>query len=639
MVNKFSVIIFLFAISIAAYSASNRPELDVLHVPDSLKKNAYCVIRSDETKFEYKSQVLGIGNQSKTITVLDQKGIDLSIFQFYGNKFNKLKKFTGILYDAHGKFLQKYAMSDVETSEYTDNYTLASDAKIYYFNCKPPTIPFTIVYEYECEYKDGLFYFPFFYPQYDYNISVESATYELTLPKDIEYLSKSNNLNNSVSKIQEKSTTKYNWNVQHLKAVSHEKLAPELSSLVPKLYTIPKKFTYDNVEGDISCVEAIGKWQNKLNEKKNILSDEFKAKIIELTKEAKSDAERVKILYDYLGNTTRYVSIQLGIGGYQPVAASEVNKTGFGDCKGLTNYLKSMLEVINIPSDYCIIRLDENKKDLSNDFSSFFETNHIILRVPLPKDTLWLECTNPRNPFGFIHNGISGHDVIVVNQEGGKMLKLPDYPDSLNVEKNDISISLNEAGSAVVDAKKIFKVKIYDQYDWLQRAKANEQMDFVREKIKLPNIVMQKVEISEDKSPLPSTNIVYSFKTQLYGTKSGNRLFVPVNPYKEPANLVKNSNRTQDIKINTGFNDIDSICINIPVGYKIESIPQMKKIECNFGTFTSTFNITTSQIIINQSLLIHSGNYPVDNYKKFTDFLDKIDSAYKGIIIFRKELN
>lgn len=110
-------------------------------------------------------------------------------------------------------------------------------------------------------------------------------------------------------------------------------------------------------------------------------------KIKELVKDATNDREKVKILYDYLGQSTRYVSIQLGIGGYQPLFASEVFKTGFGDCKALSNYLKAMLSVVGIPSYYAGIKADGTEKRLYPDFPNFNQMNHVILQVPLAADT------------------------------------------------------------------------------------------------------------------------------------------------------------------------------------------------------------------------------------------------------------
>ena len=132
----------------------------------------------------------------------------------------------------------------------------------------------------------------------------------------------------------------------------------------------------------------------------------------------------MKAVYDYLAKTTRYVSIQLGIGGLQPITATDVCRTGFGDCKGLSYYAGSMGNELGIPATYTVI--SSTIERLLPDFSSANQMNHVILQVPLPQDTLWLECTNPQLPFGYVHQDIAGHDALLIQPTGGSIYRLPD---------------------------------------------------------------------------------------------------------------------------------------------------------------------------------------------------------------------
>lgn len=635
--KKLSIIICTLIVSANLFSAKINLNYSTGLIPDSLKKNAWGVVRHATTVFDYKSTTIGTEKNSIAITVLDKKGLELANFICRCDKFRTLKSFSGNLYDANGNLLLKYKMSDLQTTAQSDNNTLATDSRYYYFECQTPSFPFTIHYEYEVAWKNGILAFPLFVPQSGYNLSVEAASYQLVMPENTEFLSKAVNMKNEPSKRTNKGTVTYEWKVENRNAIESESLDPDLTDMIPMLYTNPKKFEYDGVPGTITDWESMGKWQFELNKKRDILTPETKSKVLEITKNATTDKEKVKLIYDYLGQTTRYVSIQLGIGGLQPIPAAEVCKTGFGDCKGLSNYMKAMLDVVGIPSNYVVIKASSSKKNLFPDYANFYQTDHVILQVPFPNDTLWLECTNPRVPFGFAHNNISGHDVLVNEEQGGKICKVTDYPDSLNIEKNRVSIKLNVDGTASVNMQKQCFVKIYDNFDWFPYAKSSEQTDALRKEINLPNVTMGTISVKEDKSALPSMQMDYSWTTPLYGTKTGARLFIPVNPFRTLYEGIKRNKRTHDIVISSGFKDIDSISIPIPEGFEIESLPASTELSTIFGHFGSDIQVTATEIIIKQTVFIASGRYHVSTFSDFVAFLDKINTGYKGRIILKKQ--
>ncbi len=49
-----------------------------------------------------------------------------------------------------------------------------------------------------------------------------------------------------------------------------------------------------------------------------------------------------------------------GIGGWKPMLVEDVRKKGYGDCKALTNYMRTLLQAAGIKSYYCIITDDRS---------------------------------------------------------------------------------------------------------------------------------------------------------------------------------------------------------------------------------------------------------------------------------------
>ena len=64
-------------------------------------------------------------------------------------------------------------------------------------------------------------------------------------------------------------------------------------------------------------------------------------------------------------NNTRYISIQLGIGGWRPFEAAYVASKGYGDCKALSNYMYSLLKEAGILSYYTLVKAGAGEEDIN----------------------------------------------------------------------------------------------------------------------------------------------------------------------------------------------------------------------------------------------------------------------------------
>jgi transglutaminase-like putative cysteine protease len=106
----------------------------------------------------------------------------------------------------------------------------------------------------------------------------------------------------------------------------------------------PAAFEIQGYKGEMNSWQEFGKFQYILNSKRDELPANIIQQVNELTAGASDNAEKVKLLYAFLQKNTRYISVQLGLGGWQPIEASRVAQTGYGDCKALTNYMHSLLK-------------------------------------------------------------------------------------------------------------------------------------------------------------------------------------------------------------------------------------------------------------------------------------------------------
>jgi hypothetical protein len=216
---------------------------------------------------------------------------------------------------------------------------------------------------------------------------------------------------------------------------------------------------------------------------------------------------------------------------------------------------------------------------LFKDFPNFSQLDHVILQVPLKEKTLWLECTNPDYPLGYVHSNIAGHEAVLIKETGGEVLRLPAYKDSLNTESHTATISLTEEGSAMAKVIRTSNLIQYEQISEITKLPPVKQIDYLREDIQLPQARVNNVTYKEDKSAKPSIVVNYNVNCEKYGNKTGNRLFVPINIFRRGPSKLANKKRIHPIYINYGYLDSDTITLEIPKNYTVESLPKLPVIE------------------------------------------------------------
>lgn len=595
------------------------------------------IVLDEQTEIVCKSATQAVERYTRTVTILNKKGLDAASFICGCDQFRSLDHFSGEVMDASGTRVRKIKKSELQRTEYSSNLT--TDDYTYYYECNYPTFPFTVKYEWGIKCNNGLIVYSPFVPQKEFWQRVEKATYRLTLPvgQTCHYFAK-NTENKKVTITETKGAageqvlevTATGWN-----AIVSEPLSPDVHELLPLVYFVPTTFVYDKTQGSMLNWKDYGDWQYKLLEGRDQLPEPFIQKLKELTASCKTDREKVKVVYDYLGETTRYVSIQLGIGGLQPIPAAEVCRTGFGDCKGLSNYTRAMLKALGIPSVYTVIST-VNKRLIPN-FASVNQMNHVILQVPLPQDTLWLECTNPKLPFGYVHQGIGGHDALLVTPEGGRVYRLPTYPDSLNTQETHATVEIASDGSAKITAQTTSRLLQYENEIGIKYLDPAKQKDALRQSVTLNQATVEALELTENKASDPEFCLTYRISSQQYGNRTGNRLFIPINIFRKGFTLPQTPERINPVCVDYGYNDVDSIHLKLPEGYTIEGVSLPVVVESKFGRFSSTLVVKDRDVFVVQHLFIPKGTYPPEEYAAFIDFRKQINRQYSGRIILKKQ--
>jgi hypothetical protein len=335
---------------------------------------------------------------------------------------------------------------------------------------------------------------------------------------------------------------------------------------------------------------------------------------------------------------TRYVSIQLGIGGFQPMLASEVDKLGYGDCKALSNYMKALLKVVDINAVYTLIGNGSLKIE-HEDFSSADQMNHAILCVPLVKDTVWLECTSQRLPSNYISSSNANRFALLIDQNGGQLVKTPIFSEKDNFINRKIKVDLKEDGSAICQLKESYGGLAYDRVFMEKYLSEKEQKEATLESLNLSSFSIEKIELNElitQKKPHFIKDITLKIKE--LGSISGQRMFLPIDIEKSNNyRLEKPRGRNVSVQINEGYTSQTENVFTIPVGWKVDFIPLKINYVNNFGSYQQEVILQENTLLVYQKITLLKGLYPAETYEKLYNFFEESMNAQKGKIILIKK--
>ena len=296
------------------------------------------------------------------ITILNKNAENQQFLNLYFDKDESINSAEILIYDAAGNQIKKISKNDFSESSVTDGFSLYTGSRMLSYTHVPVNYPYSIAYRYSIQTANTAF-IPSVSPIEDYGISVERSMYELVYPGDIGIRIKESGLEHiAFDKKNEQSHISYTFN--NLNAIQAESLSPHFRDIAPTVRFAPDKFHLAGVNGQADNWKDFGKWiYDNLLAGLDRLSQETILKIQSLVRDVEDPVERARLVYKYMQDKTRYISVQIGIGGWKPMAASEVDRLGYGDCKALTNYTSSLLKAAGVPSYYTIIYANE-KRDI-----------------------------------------------------------------------------------------------------------------------------------------------------------------------------------------------------------------------------------------------------------------------------------
>lgn len=632
----FSVITVVFLFTSVLLSAQ-KSDFTIIAISDSLKENANAIVRLNQTDIAIASQRSMNIKTKRVVTVLNEHGLEaVEAYENY-DKSSPVKNILATIFDAYGKEIKKVKKGDFRDVSAVSGSTLFSDSRYLYLDYTPVQYPITVIFESEIETSNTAF-IPQWMPLHDYAVSIEKSILNISYPSNLGFKYKEFNFSNFNIKKTKETATGISFEVTKIAAQKEETASPSVSSLFPRVMMGLELFHLEGVDGNAKSWTEFGKWYNeKILTGTTDLPEATKAKIKALVGVETDPIKKAQIIYKYVQEKSRYVSIQVGIGGWKPMLANDVDRLGYGDCKALSNYTKALLSVVDVPSYNVVLYGNPRKRDIDADFVSM-QGNHMILAVPNKDKYIFLECTSQVDPFGYQGTFTDDRDVLVVKPEGGEIVHTKIYEDADNLQVSKGGYSISENGDFSGKIGIVSEGSQYNQKFNNDKLSPTEMETFYKDYWStINNLKIKKITFKNDVD-----KVIFTENAEIaavnYGKLSANKMMFALNAFNPLTQSVKRiRNRKNPLEVQRGSVDVDEIEIALPVAFSIEYLPENVEIKGKFGEYkTEIIKKDNNTIVYKRKFFLKKGLYTNKEYDEFRLFMEQISRNDNAKIILNK---
>ena len=551
------------------------------------------------------------------------------------NPQRKVRTLHGWCIPVQGKDFEVKDKDAFEVSPGIDGGDLISDVKFKVLRIPAPDPGNIVGYEYEVEEQPFFLQETWHFQDVD---PVRDSHYSLQLPSGWEY--KAFWLNHEDVPAVQAGGNLAQWVLRDVKGITKEPEMPPRDGVAGAM-VISLFSPGGGILNGFANWDAMGKWYINLIGARVDASAEIKQQVAALTASKATPLQKMQAVSQFVQRDIRYVAIELGIGGFQPHPAADVYAHRYGDCKDKATLLRSMLREIGIDTYHVLIYTERGAVTPQTPAHNGF--NHAILAIKLPEGLtdpsliatvqhpklgkiLFFDPTNELIPFGQLPGYLQANYGLLVTQDGGELLELPQQPSMMNSIRRTAKLTLDTTGTLKGDVQEVRLGERASSERWRLRA-INKDTDRIKPieellagslgSFKITRASLQNVQQTDQ-----PFGFNYSFESPNYAKNAGNLLLVRprVIGNKSLGFLETKEPRMFPIEFEGPARDTDAFEITIPAGYVVDDIPPPVDADYGFASYHSKTIVTGNVVDYTRTFEVKELSVPVnkaDDLKKF----------------------
>src|SRR5574341_344159 len=429
----------------------------------------------------------------------------------------------------------------------------------------------------------------------------------------------------------------YTWATNDVPKIESEPFAASPNSLYVGI----------DVGGPIGWAE-IARWYAQLSRDRYALSAELEAKLRELVRGATTLDDSLRAVHRWVAQDFRYVSLSLGLGGYQPRPPASVLSTMYGDCKDKATLFIALARRMGVPA-YPVLLASGGGVERTMPTISQFDNMIAAVDRPSPGRRLYVDLTSAYTPWGELPPAEQGEFGLVVHPDGGaEEITFP--TDSVTANRAEVRIEGELASDGLFTGRYTVRATGTQQYglrDAFSRVFTQEQRDQLARNI--ANSVFEgargdsaEVFNGKDLTATPRVSVV------IRGARAGQRtcstmiLTLPIRDYANPglvSDLESRGPRRFPIDVAAVVGPVEDeteLRVRLPEGWRAR-LPENVTASSRFGTYSARYRQDGRGLVVVRRLAGRKGTAPADQIGALIEWLREVAKDDVKYIVLEQE--
>ncbi len=378
--------------------------------------------------------------------------------------------------------------------------------------------------------------------------------------------------------------------------------------------------------------EDVARWYWGLIAEQLRPDDRVREIVQRATRGMTSPRDKVRAIYNWVIQNTRYVALEFGIHGFKPYRVADVCQRRFGDCKDKASTIVTMLREVGIDASIVLVRTRRNG-EIDPSPASLAVFDHAIAYVPpMPgiPDGIFLDGTAQNSAMDELPSMDQGAMALIVSQRGeGRLVHLPFVQSANNRVELRTEVDVNASGGARLRASHELRGPDAGSLRAAMEAEATRTERIERWLAgAYPGSRVSNVRTGPLNDVDQPARLDYEAEIPSIGTNQGNVLRLSPTPSPElTSEYAERSSRTSDVMLPGPLSVHDRRTIRLPAGSTVSEVPGAASVRTAWVSLEYTVQHSGTTLTIDRTLTYHVDRVPVGEYQAFRDACARIDEA------------